>query len=959
MNIYQKYVSRFLFFFSSACIIFLLFIESNLGFKFVFNFANHFFLQLKTEEISGNWRDFTLKKIDWDIFNMSIKANRVHVVIDIKSLFDISTIFKKIETKNVIILFKDTRENILKKKHFFIHFKKNFFFYHPIILKKIHSDKILLKTKQGSICLFNIFSGVKFIRNNIILLPTHIEFINIIPLDVFSKKIIPKNQKIIQKNMFNIETIHYFLSFFSNKPKIYIPFNMNLMFIKCHKINFIHHDYQDFFQIELKADLTNNIFKIEKIKLHSNNVNLESYGKIMLDNNKSTIFFIKNKILIKGLNKKRLHVDFKGVLNEKFIFNLECSDLFTMNLHGSVLLNNFDHPFYMNFNTHNFLVPIKNHFLLNFKSITGTFQGKKNNYYIFLNNILKVTGLPFISINITGTGNLNNILLKKINVFPVTEKKMIQKKYNVKNQLKSYQDTLEMMGKLDIFSDSYNKKKNFFIPNLNMHGNIMQKKLSILGSLYYRDFNYLDIPGIDFRFGENTFSLYGSLSNKLDMHASFCADNLNYFLPNLKGNFKGKSKLYGFYFSPILSSHITAKNLNWNHIFLKKIDFLTKINFSDNFSGSLIANIEKIFFSNFFINSLSLKSYWKHQEQKIFLSIKNDELCIKFILNGKIDYKKGIWTGEFDNTNIKNSFLEFSSEINNLENDFKKIYHVHKKNIFSKVFIESKAFLFNIFHKKIIGFKKKLSFDARLKLILKDHFSDIKFFFTADNITLEKKIQDKVFVEHIDYVKLTTKLKKNDFYTTWKLKILNNSLEKNNIFGHLNIFDIYNTRNIKSLFILSDFPLSIINFFCDVSKKISGTIDGQIKFLNTLYHPKMSSSITLKNISITSNNFLKYIHLFFHSSLNKLKNFKIDQKIIIKKSRLLFNLDIFFTKKNNNIQWNLYFDSPSIIFYIFPKIRLQLCSELKLHYHLCSYDLIGYIKSNFFYFKINKKHFFI
>ena len=100
MRIYQRYISKSLIFLFTFCFLLLFFLESNLGFKWLFNFTNYFFIGLKTEGISGNWRNFILKKVNFNILETSINASSIHIVIDKLSFFNISTILKKIETKN-------------------------------------------------------------------------------------------------------------------------------------------------------------------------------------------------------------------------------------------------------------------------------------------------------------------------------------------------------------------------------------------------------------------------------------------------------------------------------------------------------------------------------------------------------------------------------------------------------------------------------------------------------------------------------------------------------------------------------------------------------------------------------------------------------------------------------------------------------------------------------------------
>lgn len=82
MNLYQRYLSKSLIFIFSLFFLILFFLESSIGFKWFFNFTNYFFIGLKTEEISGNWRNFTLKKISFNILETSIKASSITIIID-------------------------------------------------------------------------------------------------------------------------------------------------------------------------------------------------------------------------------------------------------------------------------------------------------------------------------------------------------------------------------------------------------------------------------------------------------------------------------------------------------------------------------------------------------------------------------------------------------------------------------------------------------------------------------------------------------------------------------------------------------------------------------------------------------------------------------------------------------------------------------------------------------------
>ena len=246
MRIYQRYLSKSLIFFSILLITCLLFIESNMGFKWIFNLTNHFFIQLKVEKISGNWRNFLLEHVKYDVLGISIKADSIHIKLDMKSLFKKLTIFKEIQAKNLIILLKNnTSTNITKKNILDTIKKNNIFIKYPTIFKKIYIDQCLLKTSNINIFFFNVLTNMKLIHNNIILSSTYVDNINITsPKTISSSTILSEknivNQLYIIKKLIHTKKIYSFLRFFSNPSRIFIPLNLNLKYFNCKKINFLN-----------------------------------------------------------------------------------------------------------------------------------------------------------------------------------------------------------------------------------------------------------------------------------------------------------------------------------------------------------------------------------------------------------------------------------------------------------------------------------------------------------------------------------------------------------------------------------------------------------------------------------------------------------------------------------------------------------------------------------------------
>ncbi|QCI17499.1 translocation/assembly module TamB [Buchnera aphidicola (Acyrthosiphon lactucae)] len=966
MSIYQRYLSKSLIFISILFVIFLLFIESNIGFKWFFNFTSRFFIGLKAEEISGNWRDFTLKNIKYNIFGISMTANSLHVILDTKSLFKISTIFKEIETKNLIISLKNNVSSNFSNKNISSNIvKKNIFINYPIIFKKIHADKISFKSPEVHIFCLNFFSSIELINNNIIFSPTYVDAIYLSSLKVnFKKKNTIKKINFIKKSN-NIKKIYSFLRFFSNKTKNFVPLNINLMSLKCNKIKFIDYKKNNIFKIDLKAKIENNILKIKKIKVNSSFLKINSYGKVFFNNDHSILFLMNNSIVVPRFQNRIMNFLFKAHLNKnnKLTFRLKSEDLNNIRIYGSVFLNILDYPFFIKLKSKNLFWSIKKDYILKLNNFDGIIKGKINNYFLSLKNIFTLQGLPSILINIKGKGNLKNIFLKNIKILPIKKIKPYKIKIHSNNNIIYDQHILKLMGKINITGKNNDNTNNLSIPKINLDNSIMKKKLSIFSPLYYKKFNFIEIPGINLFLGKNQLYFKGSLGEKYNIHSSIYANNLNYFLPNLKGRIKAKVNFYGDYLLPTITSKILASDLDWKNIYSKNIKILTKMNINNKFLGKILINAKKMRFYDFYINNLHIQTHFNNQKQKFSLLLKSHKLYINLIINGSFNKKTGNWHGFFKKINIQTCLGEITAKKNNLiyydpNNNISNFYqkNIKKINVILSFLYNTKKSFFNIFNQSLISFKSELFINAKLKWILGKRISDGKIILTSNNIKLEKKINKKFLIENLDYLKISINLIKNDFKSKWIVKKIRNLLNDQSIIGNLNIIDIYNKKNVKGKFIIYNFPFSFINFFTTNFKQVNGTFQSNIKFFGTLNRPKISADVSLKNIFIKSNNLLKYITLFFPYFLGKIDSIKIMQEIRLDNGSVLFTLNPF-SKSSDNIEWRLIFNSKKILVSIFPKIRIKFSSQLNLHYLLSKYDLIGYIRFSLFYFKINEKNF--
>ncbi|QCI21408.1 translocation/assembly module TamB [Buchnera aphidicola (Hyadaphis tataricae)] len=964
MSIYHRSLSRFLIFLSVLFVAFLLFIESNIGFRCILNVASRFFLDFQTEEVSGNWHDFTLKNFNCKIFGASIRANSIHVLLDMQSMFKSSTMFDCIEAKDLKISINKNQFNDFNQKQIkHIFFEKNQHIEYPIFFKKIHVDKILFKIPETEIFLSNVLTKIEFLNNHITIFPTYIDIIEVISKNVYLNKVVR------EKSFFNINTFHQNekkQNLFFLEKKIFFPLNINVMFLKCKKIHFKNYKKIDFFELILRAQIKQNILKIKDIKICSKLFKMESYGKIFFNKDSQISCVMHNNLLIPSLNYRINDILFIGCLNETFQFHIISKTLRFIRCSGVLFFNSFKYPFFVQIKSINLPIFIKNSYDIQLKNFNAVVKGTLNNYSIFIKSVFNFQNLSSFVFNMHAQGSFSKMLFNKVKIISVKKKIFITERNSFKKHLIN-RNIFDLIGTINILGQSNNHTYDLSVPKIYLHGYIMQKAISVLGSIDYNNADVIAIPKIHVFLGQNKFFLKGIVGKKYDVDAIFYASYLDYFLPHLKGNITSHVKIHGYNFSNTkINSKTFGHNINFHDFYLKSFHMIANIDIQRKFLGSIFFHAKKIDFKKFYINSLYIQSIWKQNKQKLLFLIKNKTWYANFVLYGALNDQKHSWNGSFKKMNISTILGIFSVKNNshsdvyqkNIKKDNQNKSHIIINNIFSSFIYNTNKMLFNMLNRSFIDFKSQVSIHTRL------YWDDVissfngTMFLKTDTIEFKREIKNKIFSEYLDGLELSIQLNKNNLQTQWILKKTTNLLESNKISGYLNIIDIYDKKNLNGKFFVDAFPISTINFFTRHFKKVMGTLNGDIIISGNWNQKKVLSNMSLKQVVIHSNNLLKYIKLFFPSFSNKLFKLKINQSIFMKHGKIVFTLHNVL-KNVDKAEWTLLFKSNKIAIEMIPKIKFCFSTCLNLHYLLEKYDIFGYMKFPLFYFAINEKNFVI
>lgn len=196
---------------------------------------------------------------------------------------------------------------------------------------------------------------------------------------------------------------------------------------------------------------------------------------------------------------------------------------------------------------------------------------------------------------------------------------------------------------------------------LKLAGVLSGRPLVLLGDLSFTP-HEIKTPSTKLSYGINMLEMAGNLSRNSDFSAKIHAPDLTGFLPTLKGNVQGETRLLGKWTEPQLKLTLNAEHFSYRRVALAGLKISGEAQTENQVVGTLDAELSQFNFDEIEASQAKLSLKGDEQQHRLQFTSKGQPFGLNLNANGGFDRKSGVWSGQL-------SDLLIASPIGDWRND--------------------------------------------------------------------------------------------------------------------------------------------------------------------------------------------------------------------------------------------------------------------------------------------------
>ncbi|NVJ65316.1 MAG: translocation/assembly module TamB domain-containing protein [Gammaproteobacteria bacterium] len=275
-----------------------------------------------------------------------------------------------------------------------------------------------------------------------------------------------------------------------------------------------------------------------------------------------------------------------------------------------------------------------------------------------------------LQLSAQGKGNLDKISFEQFNIDAKTLKLSTQadlswREYlaatitgNIQaNELHQWDKQLagEIQGDFNLGIKQLNGQFDLTIKDTSFSGTINQQKFDSKFELTANE-KLVDIQSAIINLGANSIQAYGviteeSVNAKFDINAPI----LSKFSPDLKGSIIGKSSITGTFGSPIIDSQFNAKNLQYKHHKVQKLNFTASGNPYKDIK--IIGQVDELSTGESVLANIGFQLSGNLSKHIATIELDSKELSSKLDLNGSFNQTAKVWLATIEQHQVTDKQL--------------------------------------------------------------------------------------------------------------------------------------------------------------------------------------------------------------------------------------------------------------------------------------------------------------
>ena len=646
------------------------------GLHLLFNAANRWVPGLEIGQVTGGWRDLTLKNVRYTQPGVAVNAGEFHLAVKTECLWSSSLCVDDIGLRDVNVAIDSSKmppsSPAAEEEE---SGPLNLSTPYPITLSRVSLNNVNIKIDDTTVSVMDFMTGLNWQEKDLTLTPTTLQGLLIaLPkvADVAQKEVVePKIENPQPQEKPLGETMKDLFSkpVLPEMTDVHLPLNLNIESFSGEQLRVTGDTDLTVYKMLLKVSSIDGNMKLDTLDIDSSQGTVNATGTAQLTNDWPVDITLNSTLNIDPLKGEKIKLKLGGDVRKQLELGVNLSGPVDMSLRAQTQLAEAGLPLNLEVNSKQLYWPFTGEKQFQADDLKLKLSGKMTDYTLSFATAVKGQGVPPANIKLDAKGNELQVNLDKLTVAALegtTELKALldwQQAISWRGELALHgintaKEVPDWPSKLDGLIKTqgslYGGTWQMDVPSLKITGNVKQNKVNVDGSLKGNSYMQWTIPGLHLELGRNSADVKGELGVKdLNLDATIDAPNLDNALPGLGGTAKGLVKVRGTVEAPQLLADITARGLRWQELTVGQVRVEGDVKSTDQIAGNLDVRVERIAQPGVDISLVDLSAKGSEKQHTLNLRINGEPVSGQLALAGSFDRKEERWKGALRDTRFQ------------------------------------------------------------------------------------------------------------------------------------------------------------------------------------------------------------------------------------------------------------------------------------------------------------------
>ncbi|MFJ2976168.1 autotransporter assembly complex protein TamB [Kluyvera sp. NPDC087067] len=869
-------------------------IGTTTGLHLLFNAANRWVPGLEIGQVTGGWRDLTLKKVRYTQPGVAVDAGEFHLAVNLSCLWHSNLCVNDIALRDINVAIDSSKMPPAAKVEEEDSGPLNLSTPYPISLNRVALNNVNIKIDDTTVSVMDFSSGLKWQEKNLTLTPTSLQGLLIaLPkvAEVAQKEVVePKinNPQPQEKPLGETLTELFSKPVLPEMTDVHLPLNLNIQSFSGEQLRITGDTDLTVYKMLLKVSSIDGNMKLDTLDIDSSQGTVNASGTAQLINDWPVDMTLNSTLNIDPLKGEKVKLKITGDVRKQLEVGVNLSGQVDMNLRAQAQLAEAGLPFNVAIDSKQLYWPFTGEKQFQADNLKLKLGGKMTDYTLSFSTSVKGEGVPPADITIDAKGNERQVNLDKLTVAALEGKTELTALLDWQQAI-SWRGELALRGintakvapdwpsKIDGLIKTngslYGGSWQMNVPEMKITGNVKQNKVNVDGSLRGNSYLQWTIPGLHVALGNNTADIKGELGVKdLNLDANIDAPKLDNMLPGLGGTAKGLVHIRGTVDAPQLLADITARGLRWQELSVGQVRVDGDVKSTDQIAGNLDVRVERIVQPSVNIGLVHLSAKGSEKQHSLQLQVQGEPVSGQLALSGSFDRKEERWKGALSNTRFQTPVGPWSVnrdvalDYRNLEQKISIGPHCWvnpNAELCVPQTIDAGAAghaLVNLNRFDLAMLKPFMPEETQASGVFsgnadvtwdttKEGLPQGKVSLSGRNVKVTQIVNNAPLPVAFDTLNLNADLHNNRAELGWLIRLTNNG----QLDGQVQVTDPQGRRNLGGNVNIRNFSLAMINPIFSRGEKAEGRVNANLRLGGDVQSPLMFGQLQLNGIDVDGN----------------------------------------------------------------------------------------------------------